>query len=101
LSYRVLIRSLAEGDLAKAQRWYEWERKGLGKEFRAEVDRVLAQVADHPLMYPLVQERVRRAGVDRFPYLVFYVVAGDRVSVIACLHGHRDPKLLRSRLRRP
>lgn len=99
MTYRVRVQVRAERDLAEAQQWYESQREGLGKEFRAEVDRVLGQLLDHPLMYPLVEKRVRRAGVDRFPYLIFYVVTGDLVSVIACFHGHRDPKVLRSRLR--
>ena len=73
--------------------------EGSGEGISAEVDRVLARLPDHPFMYPVVQDRARRAGVARFPYQVFYVIAGDRVSIIACFHGHRDPKLLRSRLR--
>jgi len=98
LTYRLLIRPRAERDLIEAQQWYEAQRPGLGREFRAEVDKILAQLPSHPLMYPLVQERAHRAVVARFPYLVYYLVAGDRISVIACFHGHRDPKLLRSRL---
>jgi plasmid stabilization system protein ParE len=99
LSYRLLIRPRAERDLVEVQQWYEAQRPGLGREFRAEVDKILAQLPDHPLMYPLVQARTRRAVVGRFPYLLFYLIAGDLISVIACFHGHRDPKLLRSRLR--
>ena len=99
MSYRLLIRPRAESDLVEAQQWYEAQRRGLGGEFRIEVDKILGQLLDQPFIYPLVTPRSRRAVVHRFPYLLYFLVEGERVSVIACLHGKRDPKLLRSRLR--
>jgi len=99
LTYRLRIRARAERDIAAAQLWYEAQRKGLGAEFRFEVEKVLTQLRDNPLIYPRIEERVRRAVMHRFPYLLCFIVDGDRISVIACLHGHRDPNLLRSRLR--
>jgi plasmid stabilization system protein ParE len=36
--------------------------------------------------------------VKQFRYVVYYVVFGDRVEVIAVLHGARDPSVWQSRL---
>jgi plasmid stabilization system protein ParE len=99
LTYRLLIRARAERDIARAQLWYEGQRRGLGAQFRFEVDKILTQLRDNPFIYPRIEERARRAVLQRFPYLLYYLVDGDRISVIACFHGHRDPDLLRSRLR--
>ena len=99
MTHRLLVRARAERDIARAQLWYEAQRRGLGAEFRFEVDKVLSQLRDNPLIYPRIEQRTRRAVLNRFPYLLYYVVASDRISVIACFHGHRDPDSLRSRLR--
>jgi hypothetical protein len=48
LTYR--IRARAERDLVKAQQWYERQRAGLGVEFRAAVDEILAHLPTRPLM---------------------------------------------------
>jgi hypothetical protein len=36
--------------------------------------------------------------VAKFPYGVSYVTDGETI-IIACLHNHRDPKILMERLR--
>jgi plasmid stabilization system protein ParE len=35
--------------------------------------------------------------VHRFPYGLFYQVEADRVFVIACFHGKRNPRRWQSR----
>ena len=99
MTYRLRIRARAERDLIKAQQWYEGQRPGLGGEFRAAVDEILVHLPTQPLIYPLVRDRAHRAVVPRFPYLVYFLIVGDLVSVIACFHGHQDQNRLRSRLR--
>ncbi len=97
--YRLRIRTRAQRDLLEAEEWYEGKRPGLGLEFRAAVDQILAHLPANPLIYPIVRDRTHRAVVPRFPYLLYFLVAGDLVSVIACFHGHQDQNRLRSRLR--
>lgn len=73
-------------------------RPGLGDDFRAAIDGLLRRVSEFPLAFPQVHRGIRRAGVRRFPYLVYYSVTPDAVIVVACLHSRRDPALLKSRL---
>jgi len=40
---------------------------------------------------------IRRAQLGRFPYLVYYVVLPEAVSVIAVMHGRREPRRWQSR----
>ena len=89
---RLLVREAAEADIAEAARWYEERSPGLGSEFLRAVDVTLAEVARMPERYPVVRGRARRALLRRFPYAVFFVARPDLVSVIACLHAHRDPR---------
>lgn len=97
--YEVIVRPLAELDLDSAQRWYEHQRAGLGDEFRDAVDQLLIRLSETPLIYPVVHRRIHRAVLQRFPYLVYFTVTGNSVSVLACLHGGRGPRLARTRTR--
>ena len=99
MAFAVTVRQLAEQDILEAQRWYDERRTNLGSEFRAAVDELLTSLGDTPLIYPAVYQGLRRAVLRRFPYLVYFAVSGDVVTVLACLHSSRDPRLLRSRVR--
>jgi plasmid stabilization system protein ParE len=71
--------------------WYESQRGGLGAEFLSEVLQVFDRLAETPLIYQTVYRDVRRAMVRRFPYLIWYRVFGEVVTVLACSHGRQDP----------
>jgi plasmid stabilization system protein ParE len=100
VTYSVTVRRLAEQDLLEAQRWYDEQRTGLGTEFRAAVSELLNRLADAPFAYPIVhQQHVRRAVLRRFPYLVYFAASDTTVTVLACLHSSRDPRLAQERSR--
>ena len=99
LSFDVQVRRAAELDLAKEQIWYEAQRSGLGAEFQSEVSQVLDRLAETPFLYQVVYRDVRRAIVHRFPYLIWYRVLGEVVTVLACTHGRQDPSKAISRFR--
>jgi plasmid stabilization system protein ParE len=77
--------------------WYESERTGLGTEFEAEVQALLALVSKQPDRFPLTVRGIREAPVDRFPYCVCYRVRPDRVFVVGLFHQSRDPQEWQSR----
>jgi plasmid stabilization system protein ParE len=99
LTYDVTVRPQAEVDLAEAQSWYDDQRPGLGTEFREAVDQLLARLAETPLIYPVVHKQAHRAVLRRFPYLLYFTVSANSVIVLGCLHGKRDPRHARSRIR--
>ena len=99
MSYVVQVRRAAELDVAEAQLWYETQRSGLGAEFHSEVSQVIDRLAETPLIYQTVYRDVRRAIVHRFPYLLWYRILGEEVTVFACTHGGQDPSKVISRLR--
>ncbi len=45
-----------------------------------------------PLLYTRIEADIRRAGLRRFPYSLFYVIDDDQVQVLSCFHQQRDPK---------
>lgn len=79
---------------------YQEVEAGLGIAFLDELSRIERHLNANPLLYQQVVTDVRRVVLRRFPYGLFYVVDGDTVSVLACLHLHRDPERWQSLRRR-
>ena len=93
----MIIRPEAEADLAHARDWYERQRAGLGAEFLLCVEEVLERIGRTPEMYMVVHHDVRRALTRRFPYAVYYRIAGNDVVVLGIFHTRRDPREWQSR----
>ena len=93
----LIIRPVAERDLAEAYGWYEAQVPGLGSDFLLSIDAALSSIQRTPEMYPIVHKNVRRCLVRRFPYGVFYVVEEGRIVVLGILHARRDPKTWQDR----
>jgi cytochrome P450 len=52
-----------------------------------------------PERYPVVYLTCRRTLLRRFPYGVYFVPAAQLISVVACMHAHRDPRHWQERAR--
>ncbi len=87
----------ADAELKEAQGWYERIGPDLGLRFALAVEETVELVARSPLRFAVVYEELRRAGVKRFPYGIFFRVEGDWIVVIACFHGRRNPKKWQTR----
>ena len=96
----VFLRRAAELDLAAIEDWYDSQREGLGGEFLQMVDEAITRIADSPLAYPERYRGARRVLLRRFPYVLWYRPFESLVVVLACVHGSRDPREIRARLRR-
>lgn len=84
-------------EVIAAQDWYEREARGLGDQFRAELEVQLTRIAENPLQFMQMLDDVRRARLRRFPYALFFRLLDDGIFVIACFHSRRDPLIWRSR----
>ncbi|MGL4550909.1 MAG: type II toxin-antitoxin system RelE/ParE family toxin [Gemmataceae bacterium] len=87
----VILTPQAEEEFEEAALWYESRAASLGTDFVARIQDKLDRIRTHPLLYPEVQDGIRRAGVQRFPYGIFYRILTDRIEVIAVFHSSRDP----------
>ncbi len=89
MSIELVVLPSAKRDIADADGYYA--RYGKAEAFLAALDQVFTQIAERPLMYPIVYEDVRRALLRRFPYSVFFVAERTRAVVLAVHHQRRDP----------
>ena len=94
---RLFLRPEARAELAEAFRWYEERSTGLGHEFVRAVRIGLAAIERSPDQFPIAVDDIRRARLRRFPYLIFFVVLPESISVLAVMHGRRDPRRWQAR----
>jgi toxin ParE1/3/4 len=88
----IVFTPTARSELIAAQDWYENEADGLGRRFRTEAGTAIERILLNPLQFPAVYKNVRRALLRHFPYMLFFVVEGDSLAVIACFHASRGPQ---------
>lgn len=89
---RLVVRAAAEADIIDATLWYEQRAHGLGTEFLRALDVTFAEIVRLPERFPAALRECRCALLRRFPYAVYFVATPDRISVVACMHAHRDPR---------
>ena len=89
---RLRLTPEAELDLDEAHAWYLEQRPGLGGQFLRAVDACIGAILHHPEAYQLVDRKMRRALLRRFPYAVFFEVGEAEILVYAVFHCARDPR---------
>ena len=98
MSLPVVLLPEARTEFDEAFDWYELQRAGLGISFANGVQRVFDRISATPEMYRIVRQDVRKAGVRRFPYSVYYRIEATRIVVVAVFHGKRDPRVWQARI---
>ena len=73
MSYKLIIRPEAEGDLTEQFDWYEERKQGLGYDFLTQIRSVFRDIEENPLRHAPIYRKTRRALVRRFPFKVFYL----------------------------
>lgn len=94
---RVVFGASALAELTEARRYYETVSPLLAQDFSEAVAHAVTRVAQDPLMWPPLTQRIRRCLFDRFPYGLIYRVEGDAIYVLAVMHQRRKPGYWRGR----
>jgi len=77
--------------------WYEDRRARLGDEFAEAIAAALGRISEAPDAYPrwtgtpAASSPIRRAVVQRFPYVIAFEHQSERVFVLAIAHAKRRP----------
>jgi plasmid stabilization system protein ParE len=93
-----VLRRIAEKEFDDSIAYYESEREGLGREFRAVIEQYFQRIADNPQWFPKVRGEVRRAVVlRRFPYVIHFLSEAERIVILSVFHTSRNPQQLKRR----
>ena len=94
---RLELHPEAQAELRSAALWYDERRAGLGDEFIAEVSAALDRIGGTPESYPAWPRTraagplIRKATIQRFPYVIAFEKHEQRVLVLAVAHAKRRP----------
>ena len=93
--YKLQLRDHATRELKEVYAWYEEQQTGLGEEFAKEIHEKLKKITNNPQHYKNTYKNYREALVDRFPFLIVYIVAesAKEILIIAIFHTSRNPKI--------
>ncbi|MBE2283841.1 MAG: type II toxin-antitoxin system RelE/ParE family toxin [Prosthecobacter sp.] len=75
---------------------YSAEDKELGRRFVQTVEHACVEITADPLRCRVLEGRVRRCLVRRFPYIIYYLVEDDLLYFGALLHSARHPETYRA-----
>lgn len=81
----------AERELLAAVDYYEDIEPGLGYDLSVEIYAAIQRAVAYPQAWPVLNGKIRRALVRRFPYGVLYSGGGDTLLIIAVMNLHREP----------
>ena len=98
MAFTVIFKPLAQLEADEAYSWYQQDHIKIGATFLEQLGRTTEFLTSNPHLYPCVEQDLRRANLNQFPYPLFYVIDGDTVNVLSCLHQHRDPTQLIPRI---
>jgi plasmid stabilization system protein ParE len=92
-----LIHEEANRELREALDYYLAISPELGVRFYREMERLLLEVCERPLLFRQFDPPARRHFTDKFPYGVIYLVQPEHVWIVAIMHLNRIPGYWRER----
>lgn len=99
MSFNYQLSEEAEHDIEEGYVWYEDQRTGLGEEFLESLDQAKSAIVQNPTTYRIrYKKKIRGFVVDRFPYLILYVVNGKDIDVISVFNTHQHPRKWKKRI---
>jgi plasmid stabilization system protein ParE len=94
-----VIHEEANREFKAALDYYATISRELGARLYREMERLMNEVSERPLLFRQCDPPARRHFTDRFPYGVIYLVEPDRIWIVAVMHLHREPGYWRERVR--
>ena len=95
MSYSLLIDPGARLDIVESINWYNGQKPGLGRRYYNSVRLTMKQIKSNPFMFQQRYKNLRIVPVEKFPFIVLYLVDEEKklVAVTAVLHTSRAPKI--------
>jgi len=89
----------AEEEMIEAAMYYESRASGLGVDYLSEIERAVSAIAESPGAWPIIEDKLRRRLVRRFPFGILYHDDPEEIVIVAIAHLHRRPGYWRKRIK--
>ena len=70
----------------------------MGYDFLLQVDAGIKFIERNPEIFSAEYKGTRRHLIKRFPYKIIYLIEKEKVTVLAIIHGKRNPNLIKERI---
>ena len=88
----------ARAEYADAARHYAGIGPELGERFYREIENLIEELCNRPLLFRAFDPPARRHFGFRFPHAVIYLDEPDRIWIVAVMHFKKQPGYWRGRL---
>ena len=91
MSYNLILTIDAQEEETEAYNYYEGIQTGLGEDLLVALEKSYNKIVENPLYYSFIVSSniLRDVKIDRFPYLVIYLVFGNNVTVVSIRSSFR------------
>src|SRR5580698_5234845 len=93
--YKLVIDISTLQDIQETTDWYNEQSPGLGSRFQKQAKTQIDKLKNSPEGYSVRYADVRCMLVEKFPFLVHFIVDNSKfqVEVFAVIHTSRNPKI--------
>jgi len=91
MSYRVILKEEADGDVYNSYNWYESHQIGLGDKFLDEIEEYIEVLEKTPQIYQIRKKNRRYCPLNRFPYIIVYEIEKYEVIIYAVFNTYQHP----------
>lgn len=97
--FEIEILPKAKEDIRLAATYYQSIRNGLGLKLLSEIREKSKILSQYPYSSPIRYDSVRCSPLNKFPWMIHYIIAEDRalITFIALFHHAQHPKMWKSR----
>src|SRR5215469_8329352 len=94
MKFTVVILPEARDDIRLAAKWYNKQKKGLGKEFISSVKESIKVLKVNPFFVKRYKE-IHTLLLKQFPFMIHFVIdeSSKTVTILAVLHTSLNPTL--------
>ncbi|MCH7413415.1 type II toxin-antitoxin system RelE/ParE family toxin [Belliella sp. R4-6] len=97
--FKIKFTSPAKLDIDEVIKWYDGQKKGLGRKFYNQLKSKVNYIQKYPYHCQLVHRDIRNVLVDKFPFQISFVIEelNKMIVVVAVTHTRRNPKNWKNR----
>lgn len=93
MAYKIVIKPLAEQDIASAISWYAEKSLELARELLGAIDFSINSIKTHPEHFQKRYKDIRIVFTQKFSYGIYYTLEEQLIYVHAVLHTKQNPEV--------
>jgi plasmid stabilization system protein ParE len=89
--FNIELSDNAERDFENSYNYYEKISYKIANDFFLQIDKSLEGIKMMPLSFPIIFKKTRKFVVKKFPFIIYFQIAGRTVQILAIFHTSRNP----------